>query len=117
MARLWRHSGRRLAAGDQQGTVMLDEPFQRLPGQVQPVECGIAALELGHNAQALRVMVEAAKAMHRLVERLLAGMAERRVAEIVRQRDRLGEIFVEPQGACDLRAICATSRLWVRRVR
>ena len=51
-------------------------------------------------------------------ERLLAGMAERRVAEIVRQRQRLGEILVEPERAARcVRAICATSRLWVSRVR
>ena len=35
------------------------------------------------------------------VERLLAGMAERRVAEIVRQRQRLGQILVETERAAD----------------
>ncbi len=35
------------------------------------------------------------------VERFLAGMAERRVAEIVGQRQRLGEILVERQRAGD----------------
>ena len=55
--------------------------------------------------------------LHRGVQRLLAGMAERRVAEIVRQRHRLGEILVEPQRAASVRAICATSSVWVSRVR
>ena len=44
-------------------------------------------------------------------------MAEGRVAEIVRERQRLGEIFVEPerpsQGTGDLRHL----DVWVRRVR
>ena len=40
-------------------------------------------------------------ALHRLIERALAGMPERRVAEIVRERDRLGEILVEAQLARD----------------
>jgi len=38
---------------------------------------------------------------HLGVERLLAGMAERGVAEVVRQGQRLGQILVEPQGAAD----------------
>src|SRR5205823_603855 len=40
---------------------------------------------------------EAAERLHGGVQRLLAGMAERRVAKIVRQRHRLAEILVEPQ--------------------
>ena len=44
-------------------------------------------------------MVEAAPGPHPLVERVLAGMAERRVAEIVDQRHRLGEILVAAQRA------------------
>ena len=47
------------------------------------------------------------KADEAVVERTLAGMAERRMAEIVGQRQRLGEIFVEAehprQRARDLR--------------
>ena len=45
------------------------------------------------------------------VQRLLAGMAEGRVAEVVRQRHRLGQILVQPQpagdGAGDLRHLDA----------
>ena len=43
------------------------------------------------------VVVEAAIVAHAGVERVLAGMAERRVAEIVAERDRFGEIVVEPK--------------------
>ena len=49
----------------------------------------------------LGVVVEAAERLHRGVQRLLAGMAERRVAEIVGERHRLAEILVEPQRAAD----------------
>ena len=80
-------------------TVVLDHAFQRLPGEVEPVEGGIAALQRGDDAQRLRVVVEAAEGGEALVERALAGMAERRMAEIVRQRQRLGQILVEPQRA------------------
>ena len=36
---------------------------------------------------------------HAGVERVLAGVAERRVAEVVAERDRLGEVLVEREGA------------------
>ena len=78
---------------------MLDQAFQRLPGEVQPVEGRIAPLERGDDAQRLRVVVEAAAVLEAAVERALAGMAERRMAEIVRERQRLGEVLVEPERA------------------
>ena len=78
---------------------MLDQALQRLPGQVQPVERGVAPLEPGHDAQRLGVVVEAAERRHAVVERVLAGVAEGRVAEVVRQRQRLGEILVEAERA------------------
>ena len=46
-------------------------------------------------------MVEAAERGEALIERALAGMAERRMAEIVRERQRLGEVFVEAERARD----------------
>ena len=81
--------------------------------EIEPVEGGIAALQLGDDAQRLRVVIEAAEAAKRLVERALAGMAERRMAEIVRQRQRLGEVLVEPSARASERAIWATSSVWV----
>ena len=44
-------------------------------------------------------MIEAAVAGERLVERALAGVAERRMAEVVCQRQRLGQVLVEPERA------------------
>ena len=89
--------GRRIA----QRAVVLGEALERLPGQVQPVPAGIAALQQGHHAQALRVVVEAAERLHRQVERVLPGVAERRVAEVVGQRQRLGQVLVQRQFAGD----------------
>ncbi len=79
--------------------IVLDQALQRLPGQIEPVEGGIAALQFCDDAQALRVVIEAAELAQGFVERALAGMAERRMAEIVRQRQRLGEVLVEPERA------------------
>ena len=78
---------------------MLDHAFQRLEGQVEAVEAGIAPLEPGQDAEGLQVVVEAAMPGQRRVERRLAGMAERAVAEVVGQRDGLGQILVDAQGA------------------
>ena len=73
---------------------------------------------MGHDAQALRIVVEAANGVHRGVQRVLAGMAEGCVAEIVGERERFGQVFVQRQApGASVRAICATSRLWVSRVR
>ncbi len=83
----------------QQRAVVLDQAFEALPGQVEAVEFGIAALQLGDDAQRLGVVVEAAIGQQHLVQRVLAGVAERRVAEIVDERHAFGEILVELQGA------------------
>ena len=80
-------------------TVVLDQAFERLPGQVEAVEAGIAPLERGDDTQRLRVVIEAANVGEAAIERALAGMAERRMAEIVRKRQRLGKILVEAERA------------------
>ena len=46
-------------------------------------------------------MLEAAVLAHAFVERVLTGVAEGRVAEVVRERDRLDQRFVERQRARD----------------
>ena len=86
---------------------MLDQAFERLPGEIEAVEARIFLFQLGDHAQRLGVVVEAAGAAHRGVERALAGMTERRMAEIVGERQRLGEVLVDAKrprnGAGDLR--------------
>src|SRR5580765_3108313 len=49
---------------------------------------------------------------HAFGERILAGMTKRRVAEIVRQGDRLNEVLVQLQVACDrARDLCDLQRM------
>ena len=69
------------------------------------------------DSQRLQVVLEAAELAHALVERVLAGMAERRVAEVVGEADRLDEVLVQLSARATVRAICATSSECVRRVR
>lgn len=84
---------------------VLQNALTRLEGQVQPVVIGVALFERVDHAQALQVVLEAG--MRRvgraqaIVQRVLARVAEGRVAEVVRQRDGLDEVFVQPQLARD----------------
>src|SRR5580704_17068518 len=89
---------KRLARSVEQGTIVLDQAFQLLEGQVRAVESGVTPLQFGHQAQAVAVMVEAAEWGLAGVERGLAGMAERRVAEVMTERDRLAKVLIEPKG-------------------
>ena len=81
------------------GPLCLTRPSSVSQVRLSPSKSAIAALERGDDAQRLRVVVEAAEAREAVVERALAGMAERRMAEIVRQRQRLGEVLVEAERA------------------
>jgi hypothetical protein len=80
-----------------QRAVVLDDAFQRLPGQVEPVEIGIAMLQRRNDPERLRVVIEPAMGLQAGVKGTLAGMAERRMAEIMGQRQRFREVFVETQ--------------------
>ncbi len=88
-------------------TIVFGKALERFPGEVQPVEVQILPFERRDDADRLRVMVEAAEAAHGLIERPFARVPERRVAEIVRESQRFGQVFVQPQlpgdGARDLR--------------
>ena len=63
--------------------------------QVEAIEFRIAPLEFGHDAKRLAVVIKTPVVGHAGVERVLPGMAEGRVSEVVAERDRLGEVVVE----------------------
>ena len=71
---------------------VLGDAVAHFPGEVQP---SAVVLEQIDDAKALFVVVEAAG--HERVDHAFAGMAERRVAEVVTERDRFGQLFVQPQ--------------------
>ena len=87
----------RRAAPLGQRPVVLDDALQQFPGQVEALEFGIAMLQRGHNAQRLRIVVEAAMVLQAGIERALPGMAERGVAEVVGERQGLREVLVQPE--------------------
>ena len=60
--------------------------------------CAVALEHLDHPQRVLVVLEAAAAALaQRRVERLLAGVAEGRVAEVVAEPDRLGQVLVQAQ--------------------
>jgi hypothetical protein len=91
-------AGRATLAVDQR-PVVLDDAFQGLPGEIEPIEGRIPALDRGHDPQRLSVVVEAAEAGEAGIQGPLARMAERRVAEVVGERQGLGKILVQAQRA------------------
>ena len=58
-------------------------------------------LQLCNHPEGLDIMVKPSVGGHALVEFILAGMTERRVAKVVGQGDGLGEIVVQAEGVGD----------------
>ncbi len=80
---------------------MLDDSLAHLEAQIQTAKAGVSHLDPVDRPEALRVVIETAVRAHQLVQRVLAGMAERRMAEVVGKRDRFGKLLVEAQRARD----------------
>ena len=78
------------------GAGVVEDAVAHLLGQVQ---AAAVALEHLDHPQRVDVVLEAAAAalVQRRVERLLAGVAEGRVAEVVAEPDRLGQVLVEAE--------------------
>ena len=88
---------------------MLDDALAHLEAEIEAAEIRIAVFDPINRAQALRVVIEASMGPHQIVQHLLARMPERRMPEVVRERDRLSEFLIETEcardGARDLRRL------------
>src|ERR1035438_7120285 len=86
---------------------VLDDSLADFEGQIQPAKLGIAELEVLDDAQCLQVVVEeVVMAAHGGVQRPLARVSERRMANIVHQREGFHQINIQMErgrdGARDL---------------
>ncbi len=85
---------------------VLDDALPGLTGEVEALETGVALLDVVHDPEGLAVVLEAAVPGHELIEHGLARMAEGRVAQVMGEGHRLGEVLVQPErpgdGAGDL---------------
>ena len=89
----------RIAAAVGQRTVVFGQPFQRFPGKVEPIEHRVAPFERRDDPQRLCIVIEAATRAQAAIERPLTGMPEWRVAKIVGERKRFGQVLVETERA------------------
>ena len=77
---------------------MLDDALADLKGEVQPGKIEVALFELIDDAQGMQIVIEmAAVRAHQLVELSLAGVTKRRMADVVDERKRFGELRVQAQ--------------------
>ena len=83
----------------QERPIVLDDAFERLPGQIETVVACVTALQQRHDAQRLSVVIEPAIGRHAGLERALAGVAERRMAEVMGERHGFREILIDAQRA------------------
>ena len=90
--------------------IMLGEAFERLPAQIEPVEIGIRRLQPRHEPQRVGIVVEPAGVGQRRGQRLLAAMAERRMAEVVGEAQGFGQILVEARARAQSSARSARLR-------
>ena len=82
---------------------VLQNTFARLERQVQAVIGWVTLFQCIDDAKALQVVLKAGAVrvvvFQAGIQRILPGMAERRVAQVVCQGNRLDQIFIELQGA------------------
>ena len=81
-------------AGMVVGGVMLGQAFADFPGQIQAGKIRIFLLELLDDAEAVLVVLETAVAFHQTRQDGFAFVAERRMAEVMRERDGFRQIGV-----------------------
>ncbi len=74
--------------------LMLAQAFAHFERQIQPGKIRIRRLEQLDHPRALLVVVETAMLAHAFRQHFLARVSERRMPEIVRERDRLGQVFI-----------------------
>jgi hypothetical protein len=77
---------------------VLEDAFARLEHEVETREIGVLRLELIDDSQRLQVVLEASVVSHARIQRVLPGVAEGRVPEVVGETNGLGQRFIQAQG-------------------
>ena len=87
---------------------VLDDALAHAEREIEPAMSRIPAFKVLHDPQRMEIVVEAeAVPAQAIVERTLAGMAERRMSDVVNQRQRLGKVLVQAKLGRDLaRDLC-----------
>ena len=77
---------------------VFQDAFPCFEHQVETGEIGVFRFQLVDHAQRLQIVLEAAVVAHAGIQRVLPGVSERCVAQVVCKTDGLGERLVELQG-------------------
>jgi hypothetical protein len=81
---------------------VLDDAFPNAKRQIEPAVRGVALLEVLDNTQRVDIVVEAPPmTLQAAVQRPLTGVSKRRMADVVNQRQRLRQIFVQAKRGSD----------------
>ena len=82
---------------------MLQYSLSRLKSQIQTVVSRVTLFKRIHHAQALEIVLKARAVrvvvFKAFIQGILSSMAERRMAQVVRQRNRFNQVFVQIQAA------------------
>jgi hypothetical protein len=79
---------------------VFDDAFTHFEGKIEPRKARVASLQSIDEAQRLDVVVEALpETPHFAIEGFFSGVSERRMADVMNERESFGEIFVESQNA------------------
>ena len=89
--------GQRIGQRARYGAVVFGQCLQRFPCQVQPVPFGVMPFQRCDDANGLCVVVKTAIRCHAVGQRVLAGVAKRRVPQIMGQRHRFGQFATQAQ--------------------
>ena len=79
--------------------VVLGQPLECFPAEIESVEIRVGGFEPGDDADRMGIVVEAAGRAQRRAQRILSGMAEGRMAKVVREAQSFGQILVEAERA------------------
>jgi hypothetical protein len=78
---------------------MLDDSFAHLKREIEPRKIQVTLLELLDDPQGMQIVIEAAAVPpHQFIELALPSVSERWMADVMHQRQRLGELGVQAKG-------------------
>jgi hypothetical protein len=81
---------------------VLDDTFAHGEGQIESAERRVPLFEPGDDPQSVQVVVEAETVLTQsFIESFFAGVAEGRMADVVREGESFGELGVEAEGSGD----------------
>src|SRR5215211_6478886 len=89
----------RLSIGAGERPVVFHQAVQRIPGEIKAIDIRISTLQGGDDPQCLRVVIETSVPGETDIERPFSGMPEGGMSKVVRERERFGQIFIQPEGS------------------